>query len=61
MGGGLLFNNDASLLKAVDAVLSNWDTYSIKGIGYAKKFDWRDIARRYLNIYEEVLTDKEAL
>jgi glycosyltransferase involved in cell wall biosynthesis len=60
-GGGLLFNNDALLLKAVDAVLSNWDTYSIKGIKYAKKFDWRDIARRYLNIYEEVLIDKEAL
>jgi len=60
-GGGVLFNNDESLLKAVDAVLSNWDTYSLKGIEYAKKFDWRDIARRYLNIYEEVLTDKEAL
>jgi glycosyltransferase involved in cell wall biosynthesis len=60
-GGGLLFSNDESLLKAVDAVLSNWDTYSLKGIEYAKKFDWRDIARRYLNIYEEVLTDKEAL
>ncbi|MFP3299205.1 MAG: glycosyltransferase family 4 protein [Thermocladium sp.] len=60
-GGGLLFNNDESLLKAVDAVLSNWDTYSLKGIEYARKFDWRDIARRYLNIYEEVLTDKEAL
>ena len=60
-GGGLLFNNDESLLKAVDAVLSNWDTYSLKGIEYARKFDWRDIARRYLNIYEEVLIDKEAL
>ena len=64
-GGGILFNNDESLLKAVDAVLSNWDTYSLKGIEYAKKFDWRDIARRYLNIYEdiyeEVLTAKEVL
>jgi glycosyltransferase involved in cell wall biosynthesis len=58
-GGGLLFNNNESLLKAVDAVLSNWDTYSLKGIEYAKKFDWRDIARKYLNVYEEVLTSKE--
>jgi glycosyltransferase involved in cell wall biosynthesis len=33
----------------------------LKGIEYARKFDWRDIARRYLNIYEEVLIDKEAL
>ena len=33
----------------------------MKGIEYTRKFDWRDIARRYLSIYEEVLADKEAL
>ena len=60
-GGGLLFNNNESLLNGVDSVLSNWDTYSLKSIEYARKFDWRDIVRRYLNIYEEVLADKDAL
>ena len=60
-GGGLLFNNNESLLNGVDSVLSNWNTYSLKSIEYARKFDWRDIVRRYLNIYEEVLADKDAL
>ena len=58
-GGGLLFNGNESLLKAVDTVLSNWNTYSLKGIEYARKFDWRSMARKYLNVYEEVLTGKE--
>jgi len=55
-GGGLLFNNAESLLRAVDDVLSNWDMYSLRGIEYARNFDWRDVARRYLNIYMEVVS-----
>jgi glycosyltransferase involved in cell wall biosynthesis len=55
-GGGLLFKNTESLLKAVNEVLSNWDMYSLRGIEYARNFDWRDVARRYLNIYMEVIS-----
>jgi glycosyltransferase involved in cell wall biosynthesis len=55
-GGGLLFNNAESLLRAVDDVLSNWDMYSLRGIEYARNFDWRDVAKKYLNVYTEVIS-----
>jgi len=56
-GGGLLFNNAESLLRAVDDVLSNWDMYSLRGIEYARNFDWRDVAKKYLNVYTEVVSE----
>ena len=40
-GGGLLFNDAESLLNAVNEILSNWDTYSLRGFEYTKKFDWK--------------------
>jgi glycosyltransferase involved in cell wall biosynthesis len=57
-GAGLLFKDDESLLKAVDQILDSWESYSSRGIEYAKRFDWRDIARRYIALYEEVLKNE---
>jgi len=54
-GGGLLFNDAESLLNAVNEILSNWDTYSLRGFEYAKKFDWKKIARKYIELYNEVV------
>jgi glycosyltransferase involved in cell wall biosynthesis len=53
-GGGLLFGDDKSLLKTIDEILNNWDTYSARGIEYAKGFYWKDITKKYLNIYKEI-------
>jgi glycosyltransferase involved in cell wall biosynthesis len=57
-GAGLLFKDDESLLQAVDQILDSWESYSSRGIEYAKRFDWRDIARRYIALYEEVLKNE---
>ena len=54
-GGGLLFNDAESLLNAVNEILSNWDTYSLRGFEYAKKFDWKKIARKYIELYNEIV------
>jgi glycosyltransferase involved in cell wall biosynthesis len=57
-GAGLLFKDDESLLQAVDQILDSWESYSSRGIEYAKRFDWRDIARRYIALYEKVLKNE---
>ena len=54
-GGGLLFNDAESLLNAVNEILSNWDTYSLRGFEYTKKFDWKKIVRKYIELYNEVV------
>jgi len=54
-GGGLLFNDAESLLNAVNEILNNWDTYSLRGLEYAKKFDWKKIARKYIGLYNEIV------
>jgi glycosyltransferase involved in cell wall biosynthesis len=52
---GLLFRNAESLLRAVDEVLSNWREYSLRGVEYARQFDWRVIAKEYIALYKEVI------
>jgi glycosyltransferase involved in cell wall biosynthesis len=54
-GGGLLFNDAESLLNAVNELLNNWDTYSVRGFEYAKKFDWKKITRKYIEVYNEIV------
>ena len=54
-GAGLLFTDTKTLIQAVDEVLCNWKGYSTKGVEYAKKFDWKTVAREYINIYKEVI------
>ena len=57
-GAGLLFRDSKSLLKAVDEVLRNWQEYSRRGINYAQRFSWDLVAREYVKLYEEVLSDE---
>jgi len=60
-GAGLLFRDARTLIQAVDEVLSNWESYSIKGVEYARKFDWRTIAKEYVDIYRKVIEGGEDL
>ena len=57
-GAGLLFRDSKSLLEAVDEVLRNWQEYSRRGINYAQRFSWDLVAREYVKLYEEVLSDE---
>jgi glycosyltransferase involved in cell wall biosynthesis len=58
---GLLFRDTRTLIQAVDEVLNNWESYSMRGIEYARKFDWRTIAKEYVNIYRKVIESGENL
>jgi glycosyltransferase involved in cell wall biosynthesis len=59
-GAGELFNDGRTLLHAVRKILDNWEEYSMRGIQYAAKFSWDDVAKRYLALYEEVLRNESA-
>ena len=54
---GLLFRDANSLLQAVDEVLSKWEEYSLRGVEYAKRFDWKNIATEYIALYEKVIEE----
>jgi glycosyltransferase involved in cell wall biosynthesis len=54
---GLLFKDAKSLLQAVDEVLNKWKEYSTRGVEYAKRFDWRIIAKEYITLYEKVVDE----
>jgi glycosyltransferase involved in cell wall biosynthesis len=58
-GAGLLFRDSKSLLEAVDEILRNWQEYSRKGINYAQRFGWDLVAREYVKLYEEVLSNED--
>jgi glycosyltransferase involved in cell wall biosynthesis len=54
-GAGLLFRDARTLIQAVDEVLNNWESYSMRGVEYARKFDWRTIAKEYVDIYGKAI------
>ncbi len=56
---GLLFSDSNSLIRAVEEILNNWKEYSERGIKYAEKFSWDLVAKRYKELYEEVLRENE--
>jgi glycosyltransferase involved in cell wall biosynthesis len=58
-GAGLFFKDAKTLIQAVDEILSNWKKYSMRGIEYARKYDWRDIAKKYVDIYTKIVENKE--
>jgi len=60
-GAGLLFRDAKTLIQAVDEVLNNWESYSMRGVEYARKFDWRTIAKEYVDIYGKVIEGGENL
>jgi len=57
-GAGLLFKDEGSLLQAVDEVLSHRSQYSSRGVEYARRFDWSNVAREYIKLYEEAIGDE---
>jgi glycosyltransferase involved in cell wall biosynthesis len=55
-GAGLLFRDARTLIQAVDEVLNNWESYSMRGVEYARKFDWRNIAGEYVDVYRKAIS-----
>lgn len=51
---GLLIdpNNDAQFLVAIDEILSNYHEYSKNAKIWAKKFDWNQIIKKYIEVIE---------
>jgi glycosyltransferase involved in cell wall biosynthesis len=60
-GAGLLFKDTNTLIQAVDEVLNNWEVYSIRGIEYARKFDWKTTTKEYIEIYRKIVKGEEKL
>jgi glycosyltransferase involved in cell wall biosynthesis len=55
-GAGLLFKDEESLLRAVDEVLSHRSQYSNRGVEYARRFAWGNVAREYIKLYGEIIS-----
>lgn len=51
--GGLLYDSEPSLLAAIDTVLSNRDRIGQEGFEVVQKYQWKDIAQRYIQIYDD--------
>lgn len=53
---GVLYEDETSLLQAVENVLKNRITYSERAVEYAKNFHWETVAQEYVKIYDEVIS-----
>jgi len=53
---GELFNDNESLIQALDKILRNYHEYSARAINYARKLSWENIVKQYLEVYNEVLS-----
>ncbi|MDO5716091.1 MAG: glycosyltransferase, partial [Tissierellia bacterium] len=54
IGYGVSPNREQEIIEKIYAIMMNYKTMSQRAVEYAKKFNWKDIGKEYIQLYDEI-------